>query len=194
MHLLSQVRLGMDLTKVNKQPSLFHNLSFFPYNFCLQSIFVILKGRLADIYLGAEVVAGNVCRFLCTPGFVCKVMLVISCIDLTYVLPYGLMILMRWMMTAPLSFLSSLTVAKLFFFFNQKRNIFRTSSTRIFLFSEIKVWFILASWLFQTVNLNKLVKKSSLNCESLYVVFFCRKINAVLSNLISYVLYLGTFC
>lgn len=30
MHLLSQVRLGMDLTKVNKQPSLFHNLSFFP--------------------------------------------------------------------------------------------------------------------------------------------------------------------
>lgn len=95
MHLLSQVRLGMDLTKVNKRPSLFHNLFFSLYYFCLQSIFVILKGRLADIYLGAEVVAGNVCRFLCTPGFVCKVMLVLSCIDLTSVLPYGLLILMN---------------------------------------------------------------------------------------------------
>lgn len=97
MHLLSQVRLGMDLTKVNTNNRLyfftFSPISFIqfpPFNPSLSS-----SGRLADIYLGAEVVAGNVCRFLCTPRFVCEVMHILSFfIDLTAVLPYGLIILM----------------------------------------------------------------------------------------------------
>ncbi len=80
MHLLSQVRLGMDLTKVNTNNLLlFFTFSpiffiqFPPFNPSLSS-----SGRLADIYLGAQVVAGNVCRFLCTPRFVCKVMHILS--------------------------------------------------------------------------------------------------------------------
>lgn len=58
MHLLSQVRLGMDLTKVNTNKHLFCS-SLYRLSFNYIACF-LWSGRLADIYLGAEVVAGNV--------------------------------------------------------------------------------------------------------------------------------------
>lgn len=70
MHLLSQVRLGMDLTKVNTTTFCFVRCFSLIHSF--RSRF-LSTGRLTDIYLGAEVVAGNVCRLLRTPGCVCKV-------------------------------------------------------------------------------------------------------------------------
>lgn len=63
MHLLSQVRLGMDLTKVTLFCSPLCPLPLFVLSHCFHSF----PGGFTHIHLGEEVVIGNVCRFLCTP-------------------------------------------------------------------------------------------------------------------------------
>lgn len=73
MHLLSQVRLGMDLTKVT-----FGSTSAFLLLLslaCPPSMTMLLSflGGFTDIYIGEKVVARDVCRLLCTPGFVRQV-------------------------------------------------------------------------------------------------------------------------
>lgn len=104
MHLLSQVRLGMDLTKV-KTPdrhaqlrawlhpcwslcSVYISLTalvFYPfthYNIILHS-FIIFTGGPAYLHPRKEIFVGNVRRFLCTSRLICKVM-VISLIAARY--------------------------------------------------------------------------------------------------------------
>lgn len=65
MHLLSQVRLGMDLTKVIlDSASVFLLLSFLV---CPHSMNMLLSslGGFTYVHLGEKVVAGDVCRLLC---------------------------------------------------------------------------------------------------------------------------------
>lgn len=81
MHLLSQVRLGMDLTKVTTSAKDSHlqtgalvilDAGLTP-PVGLEFTVVSASGGPANVYSGEKVAFGDVCRFLCTPGFVCQV-------------------------------------------------------------------------------------------------------------------------
>lgn len=66
MHLLSQVRLGMDLTKVTlDSTSIFLLLSFLACPLSMNT-FLSSLGGFTYVHLGEKVVAGDVCRLLCT--------------------------------------------------------------------------------------------------------------------------------
>lgn len=70
MHLLSQVRLGMDLTKVTFFSYFFVPTALLPglsSHFKYVTVCVLLLlGGFTNIYLGETIIAGDVCRLLCT--------------------------------------------------------------------------------------------------------------------------------